>query len=259
MLDHVEVVRFGSTAQRWIRRQQTSDAEVLQRPFPVDAGGFLDTSSVEADQLVQPSGIAASERGWVLLGPPGSGKTTTVSIELERLTNDLEQREAQFDAVRVSGSDLVDRADVDELLGSHLERLPAADARAVDPVEQLILIDGLDESRYLRHFANWLKRALVGRDTRGLRIWVTCRAVEYPEQLTEVITASLGSCVVGDLAPLTREDARELIVSVGTDAAALLDAASGTVAGLLATTPLMLRVLLTAYRRSPDVLSMSPV
>src|SRR4051812_28409813 len=112
MLNHVvELVQFGSRAQRWIRRRRTSGTEVLPGPFPVDAAGFLDPTSAEAGEFVSPSEVALSERGWVLLGPPGSGKTTTVSIELDRLANDLEQRGTHLNVVRVSGSDLVDQAD----------------------------------------------------------------------------------------------------------------------------------------------------
>jgi hypothetical protein len=158
----------------------------------------------------------------------------------------------------VDGADLGDAASAEELIGTHLKALPANTDTGSGPSAGLtVVIDQLDESPFILQLAQWLRRCLARRDVRNLRVWVACRTAEYPAGLTKVLEDSLGSCTVGDLAPLTRDETVELVTSGGDDAV-FLDAVMASAVGVLASIPLTLMVLLSAYGEDPDSLRDEP-
>lgn len=259
---------FAITVDRLCRIRSGASADDM--PFPVSDDGFLDPLAprvLSADTLmpgalVEPH-IAAEAGALVLLGEPGVGKTTVLERFAEG-TSEVSGASPRLQWVWVDAADLMD-ATFDELLGCHLRTLPAKPDRslAVDaevyeerPVEDtsatlIIVIDQLDESPLVRQLAARLRVSLAGRDTSRLRIFVACRTAEYPSNLTEVLRSTCGECVLADLAPLSREDAVRLASSADqVDGASLIAAAMEAGAGVLASVPLTLDLLIRTYRRT---------
>ncbi|WP_285505064.1 hypothetical protein [Actinokineospora sp. NBRC 105648] len=227
----------------------------------MDDDGFLLEPGAESDGWCRPAD-AAAQGGWVLLGEPGAGKTTTFASLVPEVEQDCSPEPGEPGTVWLTGVELEDRAAADELLGVHFSALPLTSSSVgggVEPAALRVVIDQLDESLFLRHLPSWLRRQLRGRDTRNLRIWLACRTAVYPVELTEVLDARLGACRVGDLAPLTRCDADELVTGAGVDAEAFLEAVVANGAGALASVPLTLKVLLNAYVQDRTSLSGGPL
>jgi hypothetical protein len=211
--------------------------------------------------LIEPH-IAAEAGALVLLGEPGVGKTTV----FERLTNSGTVADGASTPLQPIWVDAADLSDVtfDEQLGRHLRALPAKqdrpltaeadmpEERVADPSAMLIVvIDQLDESPLMRHLAARLRASLTGRDTSGLRLLVACRTADYPAGLTEVLRSACGECVLADLAPLTRDDAVRLASSADqVDGESLIAAAVEAGAGVLASVPLTLGLLIRTHRRT---------
>lgn len=249
-------VKFGVTVDRWVRLRQSD--EVADPPFVLDERGFLASSADQPDRLIRPT-AAAVTGGWVLLGEPGAGKTTAFKSALGQDLPDAVPFPGEAGVVWVDGAELGDAAWAEELIGAHLKALPANTDTGSGPAAGLtVVIDQLDESPFILRLAQWLRRCLVGRDVRTLRVWVACRTAEYPAGLTKVLEDLLGSCMVGDLAPLTRDDVVELVTSTGEDAAVFLDAVTASAVGVLASIPLTLKVLLSAYCKDPASLREEP-
>lgn len=249
-------VEFGVTVDRWVRLRQSDEA--ADPPFVLDEQGFLASRADQPDRLIRTTAAAATG-GWVLLGEPGAGKTTTFKSALGQDLPDTVPFPGEAGVVWVDGSDLGDAAWAEELIGAHLDALPANTDTGSGPAAGLtVVIDQLDESPFILRLAQWLRRCLARRDVRNLRVWVACRTAEYPAGLTKVLEDSLGSCTVGDLAPLTHDDIVELVTSAGEDAAVFLDAVLASAVGVLASIPLTLKVLLSAYREDPDSLREEP-
>jgi hypothetical protein len=154
---------------------------------------------------------------------------------------------------------LESHAAVEQRLGTYLHSLPSKGADGPAPVPLRVVIDQLDESPFLANLPAWLKHSLKGRDTRTLRIWIACRTADYPGKITDILTNELGSCVVGDLAPLTHQDVTALIGSTGTDTDVFLTDVVNNSLGILAAIPLTLKVLLNAYRQDHAALRAGPL
>jgi hypothetical protein len=224
---------FGITVDRLCRVRSETVADQL--PFPLDGDGFLDPSVVEAGiadvpelGAFVPTPVAAAKGALVLLGEPGVGKTT----EFQRVIGDLKFRAGESSDVKVAEVDAADLSDAttfDELVGRHLQALPArttelddsgsgdvsaeldVDGRGVDLV---LVIDQLDESPLLRHLAMRLRNALAGRDSSRLCIILGCRTADYPSEVNRGFAIarprlrSGGSCSSRWLFSSDRDDSR---------------------------------------------------
>lgn len=239
---------FRAVAKRLCRIR--GDENLLEDLAPVDADGFLEPSGllVPPGAPLTPGGLIAPEdvavRALVLLGEPGIGKSTAFENLLRVLPPDQ--------LVRVDGASLTD-ASFDDLIGRYLEKLVALQDSAEVRAEWLdfgltIVIDQLDESPMIRRFPQAFERACRAQTVPGLRVFVACRAADYPTMLTPVLANLCGGCSVADLAPLTRSEAERLADSIpGVDGAALVEAAVNAGAGALASVPLTLGLLARTY------------
>ncbi|MBC8991840.1 hypothetical protein H9X95_16965 [Micromonospora chalcea] len=257
---------FTTTVKRLCRiRSGTVEDEL---PFPLDGDGFLDPSAVQNGPVVElvPGALVATETAaragsLVLLGEPGVGKTTEFAA-LVRNWNQQPTALSPSPIVEVDAADLSD-ATFDELLGRHLRRLPerhlmsGGDTPVVGlttgrtAADLIVVIDQIDESPLVRHLAARLRLALRGRDTSRARFIFGCRTADYPPDLTNVLTSHFGPCIVADLAPLTRQEAVRLAASADQiDGESLVASAVAAGAGVLASVPLTLGLLIRTYRRT---------
>lgn len=256
---------FDVHADRWVRirsgGQSEEHAPGADPSFGFDDSGFLLEPDSGSSGWCRPE-EAAAWGGWVLLGEPGAGKST----EFRRLSGAHSDNEDPLPGE--SGTLWVDAGDwdsvhaVDARLGPHLGALPikpGSGEASAEPVSLLIVLDQLDESACLHQLPQWLRSRLQGKDTRGLRIWVGCRAADYQDRLTGVLSHALGRCMVGDLAPLTRRAAAELVRSTGDDVDDFLHWVVSASAGALARVPLTLWVLLGAYREPSESIDATPL
>jgi hypothetical protein len=245
---------FHVVANRLCRIRSGDD---LVEDLAPDVDGFLEPSGllISPSGPLIPGGLIAPEdmavSAFVLLGEPGIGKSTA----FERLLADSRPDHL----VRVDGASLTDATFYD-LIGRHLEivvpprnfergRAEAAEAALT------IVIDQLDESPMIRRFPQAFDRASGARRVEGLRVYVACRAADYPTGLTAVLDNVCGGCTVADLAPLTRTEAERLAGSIpGVDGAALVDAAVRAGAGALASVPLTLGLLARTFLREGGAL-----
>ena len=201
--------------------------------------------------LVSP--LAASENGaLVLLGEPGSGKTTAIAKLIENIqgeSNTLLEPPILVDGVRLTD------ATFESLLGRVLRRLPlreapslsARDVRSQSNLSLLLVIDQLDESPMLRRLAPEIEAVLSGRDASGLRVIIACRTADYPAEITGVLKTAIGDCVLADLAPLTRNESIQLADSSHVSGEQLVVAAVAVGVGHLASVPLTLGLLVRSY------------
>jgi energy-coupling factor transporter ATP-binding protein EcfA2 len=197
-------------------------------------------------QLVRPD-MAMADGALVLLGEPGSGKTTTFSSLTGAGPATPPPEPGESGTVWVTGADLTNAEAFDDAVGQYLAALPDP-ANAAVPAELLtIVLDQLDESGDLPRLPRRFQRALTGKDTRSLRVLVACRTADYPDQLTRVLQQALGSCAAADLAPLTRSGVAMLVDGTGIDAPPFLNVVVDAGVGMLASVPLTLKILLTAY------------
>lgn len=248
-------IEFGVKAERWVRRRLGGDGD--DPPFALDEHGFLFSPADSDNGWLRPS-VASASGGWVLLGEPGSGKTTTFETLIPEHIRSMPPQPGESGTVWVTGSDLADATSVQDVLGVHLDALPELTTGSLASAEVVVVIDQLDESPFLRQFPQWLRRKLAPRSVDKVRIWLACRTAEYRHELTKILEDALGSCVVGDLAPLTRQETAELVASTGTDAQVFLDIVVDNTAGVLASLPLTLKVLLSAYRQDAHALQAGP-
>lgn len=254
----VSPVKFSSTAERWVRQRGSGDGD--DPPFEIDGEGFFREPDLNSGGWMRPAD-AAGHGAWVLLGEPGAGKTTAFTELVPEGERDSLPDPGEAGTLWLTGAELDSVQAVDNRLGDHLKALPLVsdgDAGA-GPPSLRIVIDQLDESAYLPNFPGWLKRHLRGRDTRNLRIWLACRTADYPSALTDVLTAALGTCALGDLAPLSRKDAESLVDGTGIDVDGFFPAVINSGAGVLASVPLTLMVLLNAHQQDPAAIARGPL
>lgn len=212
--------------ERYCRIRTTLDDDG-EEPFSTADEGFL-APPYEADARPLPGAVvrphvAAASGSLVLLGEPGVGKTT-VFRKLMGADGECEWIEAVA---------LVDST-FQDLLGRLLD--------VADGAPITIVIDQLDESPMLHRLPARL-RAMSSTVLRPIRFLVACRTAEYPRDLTAVLEDLTGSCTVADLAPLTRQQALDLVVGHGYAPEDLISAAVEAGAGALASVPLSLELL----------------
>lgn len=230
-----------------IRREGDGDEFTL----PLDDAGFLDASAprVMSVEAISPGALVAPELAvqagpLVLLGEPGIGKSTT----FEGLVADRRH-------VWVDAADLTD-VTFDELVGRHLQDLPETPdvAASSDTAPVVVVLDQIDESPIVRRLAGSLQRGLEGRDVSRLLLMLACRTADYPQNLTDALRASGIDPVLADLVPLTRDQAVQLADSAeGVIGADLIEVAVEVGAGVLASVPLTLAMLVRTYRKRGEL------
>jgi hypothetical protein len=187
-----------------------------------------------------------------------AGKTTTFELLTGASVDTPGPEPGDPGTLWVTGSELSDSAAFESVLGEHLSVLPRTGDVETLSGTLTIVLDQLDESADLTALPQRFARKLKGKDPRSLRVFVACRTADYPERLTTVLRQSCGDCVVADLAPLTRADVMVLVSSVGMDPSAFVDAAVASGVGALASVPLTLKVLLSAFRQDERSLDRGP-
>jgi hypothetical protein len=255
-----QTVEFDTVVTRWIRIRRETDSDDL--PFDLDADGFLAeptsiAAAVAASNLIRPE-EASTQGALVLLGEPGAGKTTTFEQLAGSGPDTPAPEPGQPGTLWVKGSELSDLSAFNSIIGEHLKALPAPPAAASSQAELVVVLDQLDESPYIHHLPDTMRRALVGKDTRSLRMLIACRTADYPARLTSVLRNAERACTIADLAPLTRDDAATLVASLDMDAPAFLDAVTSNDLGVLASVPLTLKVLAAAYQAGAGALQENP-
>ncbi|MFD1145650.1 NACHT domain-containing protein [Saccharothrix hoggarensis] len=219
-------------------------------PFELDENGLLPESGRLDEELLRLRDLPSAGMALVLLGEPGTGKTTAFGQLTGADAATVSPKPGQSGTVWVLGSELTDLASFRELIGDHLEALPRADSTGPFPTALTIVLDQLDESPMLARLSRRFQSALAAVDTRSLRLLIACRSADYPTGLTGVLEQALDRCVVADLAPLTRADVTTLATQVGVDGERFIRAVVDAGVGVLANVPLTLRILVDAYRGS---------
>lgn len=247
--------------ERWLRIREAEGRE--DPPFQLDDAGFLAPAlwwlgllnGLSDGGLIHPADALASAGALVLLGEPGLGKTTTFHQLAPK--RDEDPKLGEPGTIWVSGAELAEPQDLDDRVGRFLT---AWSPDAVDQGHTLtIVFDQLDESPLLaKGFSRRLQRMLKSCSTDQLRILVACRTAECPTDLTPILTAQVGRCVVADLAPLTRQDAIAVAQAAGVDGRACIDAIVASGAGGLASVPLILTLLIDTYKTNRIALENGP-
>ncbi|WP_125592561.1 NACHT domain-containing protein [Amycolatopsis balhimycina] len=239
-----------AVAPRWLRiRDDTIQDDT---PFELDEDGFLaqpeDSAPLSAGQLIRPR-MAVGRGALVLLGEPGSGKTTTFKdIIGDRLTG-ADEDTATPEAVWVDGNDIRSIEDFRDFLAVHLDSLPVKSQKVAPlPSRLTIVLDQLDESPFIRSIPKRLDLALRGRDTRSLTFLIACRTADYPSSLTKILDNVTSGCLVADLAPLTKQDVVSLMTDSEVDPDKFVEFVIANQVGPLASIPLTLRMLADSYR-----------
>ncbi len=219
--------------ERYCRIRTTLDDDA-EEPFSTADDGFLVPPYEAADERPRPGAVvkphvAAASGSLVLLGEPGVGKTTV----FRRLIDAEVAGENPRESVWVEAVALVDST-FQDLIGHHLQ--------IADGPPLTLVIDQLDESPMLGRLPARI-RAMSAAAVRPMRLLVACRTAEYPRDLTAVLEELTGSCTVADLAPLTRQQALDLVAGHGYPPEELIHAAVDAGAGALASVPLTLELL----------------
>lgn len=252
----VNLVKFGKVAERWVRPR--SDSEGDDPPFTTDEHGFATEHEPQTTGWLRPA-EAGQSGAWVLLGEPGAGKTTAFRELISEHERDVPPEAGEPGTLWLTGAEIENRYAADQLLKDHLDALPKT-TEAATSAPLRIVIDQLDESGYLSNLAGWLSRYLANRNTQNLRIWLACRTAEYPAALSKVLAERLGSCLVSDLAPLSRAAAQDLVESTtATFADAFFADIERYKAGMLASIPLTLKLLISAYQQNPEAIKAGPI
>lgn len=227
-------------AERYCRVRANSELD--EEPFTLDRDGFLDVdpdrlrSEPSPGALITPAALC-SRPAAVLLGEPGIGKSTT----LMRAAEELRQTGKRVSIV--DGALITDATVRNEVEAYFEHLLPKDHAQGEQVAEQVLILDQMDESSILPSFSKWLRRFARGRDISPLNLVVACRLTDYPADLTSALEELFGSCVVADLAPLTRAGAIQIAQTEGFDGDLLVAAAIGSGASALARIPLTLLLL----------------
>lgn len=177
----------------------------------------------------------------VLLGPPGSGKTTALST----------LKEANPECVRVLSLGSTGSEDrLRHLLEGALEELLAATTpSSEDPV---LALDSLDETSLTTTQLNGFVRDVVSDLPERVRLVLACRTAAWLPGVQAALAARFGEhLAVFDLASLTSGDVASYADSAGTDGARFLHAVEEAKALPLALNPNTLRLLLDAYLAAP--------
>lgn len=195
---------------------------------PLDSG-LLDTLTATAGPCT------------VLLGPPGSGKTTALRT-LERAAPQL----VRVISLGRTGSE--DR--LRELVSRALEGLCAAGQTA--STQPLLALDSLDESSLTTTQLSSFIDEVADSLPDGIRLVLACRTAAWLPGVHSVLVRKFAKhLTILDLAQLSKSDMAAYADSAGTDGAAFLKAVEGAKALPLASNPNTLHLLLDIYLEGP--------
>lgn len=210
--------------------------------FHVDPRGYLldPETSAPFGQSSNPSVVAtgrlADEQCLVLLGEPGSGKTTTLTAGISLLISS-ESANVVHDDLGTASDD-----DITALLRAVADRLDAGQHVA-------LVLDGFDEAHERLPLLPYkLARWLTGIEPERLSIRLACRTARWPSSLEEALRVSFGDVGVYELLPLRREDVARVAAS-SCEADDFLIAVEQAGAVPLATRPLTLQMLVRSFAR----------
>ncbi|MEV6060888.1 hypothetical protein AB0L62_12890 [Nocardia asteroides] len=205
------------------------------------------------DGVLASASVVARAGAMVVLGEPGAGKTSFLAERIKDLPELVDGWDGRGDCyLWVSGADLTEFS-YDGEIGDHLVALPPVEESSTESGVLTVVLDQADESAMLRHLPRKLAKSLSGRDTRRVRFLLACRTADYPVAMTSVLSKAFGACYCVDLAPLSREEAVQLVDSAdasGEDLIARVEQASATV---LASIPLTLEMLVRTFRADGDL------
>jgi hypothetical protein len=246
---------FATRANRLLRiRSETAQSEI---PFTLDQAGFLqppaalgDPLGVRPGELVSPCGDLVRGALFVL-GEPGSGKSTVFNSLVQQIQDNYTS-DTRPTVLRVDGAGLTELSFAEKI--THQLPPTALKQHEQDNVQDadtmaFIVIDQLDESPALSMIPELIGDLLATIRRNRTRFLIACRTADFPSRLLGVLKSHGLECAVAELAPLTRSQAVELAHSTGVDGERLVSAASSVGAGVLASTPLTLEMLVRVFNR----------
>ncbi|MCC3332976.1 hypothetical protein [Nocardia abscessus] len=205
------------------------------------------------DGVLASASVVARAGAMVVLGEPGAGKTSLLAERIKDLPKLVDGWDGRGDCcLWVSGADLTEFS-YDAEIGGHLAALPPVEESSTESGVLTVVLDQADESAMLRRLPRKLAKSLGGRDTRRVRFLLACRTADYPVAMTSVLSQAFGACYCVDLAPLSREEAVQLVNSAGVSGEDLIARVEQASATVLASIPLTLEMLVRTFRADGDL------
>jgi len=180
----------------------------------------------------------------LLLGEPGIGKSTALRQIQKRW-----EREQTGHTAWLEGAELTD-ATLEMLISKAIAGCISGSNEEMG----LLVIDQLDETGQLASFPRRIARLLDKIPQTRLRVAIGCRAADVPAALKDSLGEAGFRVIIGDLCPLTRKAAERLSEArLGSSSGTFLDAATAAGAGVLASVPLTLDLLIRRFEAAGEL------
>lgn len=213
----------------------------------LDADGFLtDPTTTFLTSTLNPAVRSADDirttRALVLLGEPGSGKSTALGMNPEVPTGDAGLLPHGFTGdvwlLQLGAYRSEDRL-ARELEGPRMQEWLAGTG------ELALVLDSFDECQAgVENLRRMLATWLTAWPTDRLVLRVACRTAQWPAALEERMRTEFGADFeVFEIAPLRATDAATIATAAGVAGAAFVDAVRSRRVGALAARPLLLNML----------------
>jgi predicted NACHT family NTPase len=217
----------------------------------LDEHGFLLDPETEYGLRLNPDvvnfGTLAAQPCVVLLGEPGIGKSTALEDHRSQI-----EAEAQRAGEHILWRNLNPYTSDAHLVQSVFEDAQITAWRAGSGILHLFL-DSVDECLIrIDSLAALLAEQLRRLPAERLRLRIACRTAVWPGLLEDQLQRLWGDDAVAvyELAPLRRLDVAQAATASGIDSTAFLAEVEHREAGALASKPVTVRFLLSAYQRS---------